>query len=631
MSQAPMMAALGLAAVFAVAGTAKFADLEGSRRAVKAFGVPQPLAGSLGALLPAAELTTAALLVAGLLGGGGMLVAGALSAFGLLAIFCAAIALNLLRGHAPNCHCFGQLHSAPAGRRTLARNGALLSAATFVASGGEPVATIATGIAVIAILTIVTLGLRGRTAAAHAGPTGAARPAEGSRAPPFELTAPTGPRLSLAALLRRGRPVVLIFSDAECGPCTALAPTIAEWQRLRADDLTIAVIERADYPTSIAFDVHGRRNVLLDHGGDVAGRYGVEGTPSAVVVAADGTFADGMAAGGPAIEALLGRAVPEGEPNGAGVQGAPERTALGRRELLARAAATWAAAAGLLAAPGLATGQIDVRCRYKRCGKRCCPRGAKCRRRRGRRVCICPDGRRACRERCCPATFVCRGRGRRRRCVCPSGYRVCSGRCIRLQDDPGNCGRCDRECPVGTSCVAGECVGGDGSGTGPGGSGGCECPPGKACCEGQCVDLNESDEHCGDCARPCAGNQTCCGGRCRNPAEDPQNCGRCGRRCLGDEVCSEGECRRRCRDGLRNCGGHCVDTSSDDLHCGGCEPCAGPFDTGECCNGECCDYNGSTCCAGGCKNLALDDENCGACGKACPPGSFCRFGTCSSF
>ena len=38
----------------------------------------------------------------------------------------AAIAIAMARGKAPDCHCFGQLHSAPAGWKTLARNGVLV-------------------------------------------------------------------------------------------------------------------------------------------------------------------------------------------------------------------------------------------------------------------------------------------------------------------------------------------------------------------------------------------------------------------------------------------------------------------------------------------------------------------------
>src|SRR5918992_5454999 len=51
---------------------------------------------------------------------------------GLLMLFVVGIALNLARGRKPDCHCFGQLHSAPAGWNTLARNGVLAAVAGFV-------------------------------------------------------------------------------------------------------------------------------------------------------------------------------------------------------------------------------------------------------------------------------------------------------------------------------------------------------------------------------------------------------------------------------------------------------------------------------------------------------------------
>src|SRR3712207_9448411 len=47
---------------------------------------------------------------------------GALGALLLLLLFAVAIGANLARGRKPNCRCFGQLHSAPAGWSTLARN-----------------------------------------------------------------------------------------------------------------------------------------------------------------------------------------------------------------------------------------------------------------------------------------------------------------------------------------------------------------------------------------------------------------------------------------------------------------------------------------------------------------------------
>jgi Methylamine utilisation protein MauE len=52
-----------------------------------------------------------------------------LGALALLLAFVAGIGLNLARRRKPDCHCFGQLHSAPAGWRTLARNEALAAIA----------------------------------------------------------------------------------------------------------------------------------------------------------------------------------------------------------------------------------------------------------------------------------------------------------------------------------------------------------------------------------------------------------------------------------------------------------------------------------------------------------------------
>jgi uncharacterized membrane protein YphA (DoxX/SURF4 family) len=56
-------ARLMLVMVFAVAGLAKVADLAGSRRAVREFGIPAALAPLLGTLLPLGELGVAVALI----------------------------------------------------------------------------------------------------------------------------------------------------------------------------------------------------------------------------------------------------------------------------------------------------------------------------------------------------------------------------------------------------------------------------------------------------------------------------------------------------------------------------------------------------------------------------------------
>src|SRR5688572_10702333 len=115
-----LVARVLLAGVFGVAGLAKLADRPGSRQALIDFGLPATLVRSLGLLLPLAELAVAAALLP-------LTTAwwGALGALALLLVFGVGIAGNLARGRRPACHCFGQLHSAPAGRATLLRNGVL--------------------------------------------------------------------------------------------------------------------------------------------------------------------------------------------------------------------------------------------------------------------------------------------------------------------------------------------------------------------------------------------------------------------------------------------------------------------------------------------------------------------------
>jgi hypothetical protein len=55
----------------------------------------------------------------------------------LLLVFVAGIGINLARGRKPDCRCFGQLHSAPAGWSTLLRNGALAAVAGFILLQGR--------------------------------------------------------------------------------------------------------------------------------------------------------------------------------------------------------------------------------------------------------------------------------------------------------------------------------------------------------------------------------------------------------------------------------------------------------------------------------------------------------------
>ncbi|HUQ15689.1 MAG TPA: MauE/DoxX family redox-associated membrane protein [Gemmatimonadales bacterium] len=130
-----LAARLVLSLVLVVAGIAKLGDRAGTRQAMRDFGVPGPLAPALGLLLPLAELGAGLVLLP---------VAtawwGAVAALALLALFLSVIGYSLARGRRPDCHCFGQLHSAPIGSRTVIRNLVLTGLAALVVAqpGREP-------------------------------------------------------------------------------------------------------------------------------------------------------------------------------------------------------------------------------------------------------------------------------------------------------------------------------------------------------------------------------------------------------------------------------------------------------------------------------------------------------------
>src|SRR5215813_2966567 len=132
MSLLLLLLRLFLAGTFAIAGAAKLADLSGSRKAMRDFGVPAKLADVLGVLLPLAELAVAVALVVPMTAWW-----GGVAALALLLIFVAGIGYNLAQGRTPDCHCFGQLHSAPAGWSTLTRNLVLAGLAGVVVGFGR--------------------------------------------------------------------------------------------------------------------------------------------------------------------------------------------------------------------------------------------------------------------------------------------------------------------------------------------------------------------------------------------------------------------------------------------------------------------------------------------------------------
>ncbi len=255
---------VALAVVLLVAAVGKLADLPGSRQAVRDFGVSGRYAPALGTILPVAE---------GLLAIGLLIepVArwAALGAALLFIVFLMAIGQNLRKGRTPDCHCFGQLHSAPAGPSTLIRNTVLaLAALVIVIDGGRSIPgwisdlSGAGQMALAVALAVAALGaaefwvlrqIRGQnerildrlrvideTVSGGAAIASTSEPNPSFLAPGFDVPALGGGRLHLDDLVARGKPVVLLFVDPSCGPCRDLVPDMAEWNRRFSDEITVA-------------------------------------------------------------------------------------------------------------------------------------------------------------------------------------------------------------------------------------------------------------------------------------------------------------------------------------------------------------------------------------------------------
>ena len=156
MTVALIMVRVVLAVIFAVAGLAKLATARRTTARVRLFGVPERWARLFAALIPVTELAIVALVVPNATAR----VGGALAAI-VLVVFSAAIVRLLIRGEAPDCNCFGVLHSSRVGPGMLVRNVCLAACAAVVAAVPAAGIPIAPGVVIVAVVVIgmVTFGV----------------------------------------------------------------------------------------------------------------------------------------------------------------------------------------------------------------------------------------------------------------------------------------------------------------------------------------------------------------------------------------------------------------------------------------------------------------------------------------
>ncbi len=119
----------------------------------------------------------------------------------------------------------------------------------------------------------------------------------GTPAPLFELPDVYGNMVSLKEL--RGRPVLLVFSDPQCGPCEALAPHLVALDQESTDGLRVLLVSRGDVAENRRkAEEHGFRfPVVVQEGWKLSKEYGIFATPVAFLIDGEGVIQRDVAKG----------------------------------------------------------------------------------------------------------------------------------------------------------------------------------------------------------------------------------------------------------------------------------------------------------------------------------------------
>ena len=125
----------------------------------------------------------------------------------------------------------------------------------------------------------------------------------GTTAPAFTLPRLDGGDLSLSDYA--GRPVLLVFSDPDCGPCDVLAPKLERFAK-ETPGVNVVMVSRGDPERNRnKVAAHGLTfPVVLQEQWKLSREYAKFATPIAYLIDAEGRIAAGIAVGADAILAL---------------------------------------------------------------------------------------------------------------------------------------------------------------------------------------------------------------------------------------------------------------------------------------------------------------------------------------
>lgn len=327
---------LVLFGVFAVAGVAKLLDLKGSEKAAKAFGAPDAAAKQIGVLLPIAELIFAGCLLFTTYSW-----IGSVGALLLLVIFIGGMLWQLKQGNAPDCHCFGQIHSEPVSWKSIARNILIALLPILLISAGRNNQGLALGdttsvmiqnllLAVLSVAAIISVSyiyrlikensdLKYRLELVELMDTGG-QPVEraasgdptdslpiGAPFPDFSLSDTNGRIVTFEHLLVDFKPKVFMFVGPDCGPCKLLLEDFAAWKKEFEPDIRIIFISKGSEEDNRERFGSLADGMLLQNGMEFANKLYIKWTPAAIFVSADGNIAGHPAVGDVAIRDMMAR------------------------------------------------------------------------------------------------------------------------------------------------------------------------------------------------------------------------------------------------------------------------------------------------------------------------------------
>jgi thiol-disulfide isomerase/thioredoxin len=248
----------------------------------------------------------------------------------------------MAQGNAPDCHCFGAIHSEPVSKKSLVRN-IVFAVLAFVliargASGqGLSFTDLTNEMALQLFLGLGTIGLLGAVVfylkkiseqqtqimrrieilefVSHEGGHEVKRDEAGDPhdslplgaiAPDFELPDLNGRIVSFEHLLTKAKPLLFLFVSPTCGPCQALLPEIEEWQNDLKDKVEFVFISSGDAKANAEkFGGTNFKQILLQKDKEVSGLFHAKWTPTAVFINAEGIIASHLSVGDDGIRTLV--------------------------------------------------------------------------------------------------------------------------------------------------------------------------------------------------------------------------------------------------------------------------------------------------------------------------------------